>query len=79
MFSMTNQQIKKVLEKREFYHSMNQFNVIQSDSLFEESEDNISDAIIRQREDMAIDEFEDIDCNDKQFFKLWNNFGKDFR
>jgi len=59
-----------MLRGRTFYHSQNIFEKIESDELFEESELDIDEQAIRESEDRAINDFEDIDVTDKEFFKL---------
>lgn len=59
-----------MLRGRTFYHSQNIFEKIESDELFEESELDIDEQAIRESEDRAINDFEDIDATDKEFFKL---------
>lgn len=75
---LSNEEIKKKLEGKVFYHSKNIMEPIKDDSLFEESELDIDDRPIRESEEKAINDFEDIDETDKEFFKLWNNFVRDF-
>ena len=44
------------------------------DSLFNESELDIDDSAIKESEERTIDDFEDVDENDKTLFKMWNYF-----
>jgi len=67
---MTKEEIKKALKGRVFYHSTNIFEKIDSDSLFEESENEINEEPLRELEEKAINDFEDIEESDKQFFIL---------
>ena len=76
--SLSKDEIKRKLEGKIFYHSNNIMEPIKDDSLFEESELDIDDKPIRESEEKAINDFEDIDETDKEFFKLWNNFVRDF-
>jgi hypothetical protein len=76
--SLSREEIKRKLEGKMFYHSNNIMEPIKDDSLFEESELEIDDKPIRESEEKAINDFEDIDETDKEFFKLWNNFVRDF-
>lgn len=76
--SLSKEEIKRKLEGKTFYHSNNIMQPIKDDSLFEESELDIDDKPIRESEEKAIGDFEDIDETDKEFFKLWNNFVRDF-
>jgi hypothetical protein len=50
---------------------------IGEDSLGEESELELDDKAIRESEEKAINDFEDVDETDKEFFKLWNAFIRD--
>ena len=77
-FSLSRDEIKRKLEGKIFYHSGNIMETIENESLFEESELEIDDKPIRESEEKAINDFEDIDETDKEFFKLWNNFVRDF-
>ena len=56
-----------------FYHSKHIFEEIGSDSLFEESEMDVDNTALREMEENAINEFEDISSDDKEFFKLFFN------
>lgn len=78
-FVLSKEEIKKKLEGRTFYHSNNIMEPIKNDSIFEESELDIDDKPIRDAEEKAINEFEDIDETDKEFFKLWNNYMRDLK
>ena len=75
---LSREEIKRKLEGKIFYHSSNIMEPIEDNSLFEESELDIDDKPIRESEEKAINDFEDIDETDKEFFKLWNNFVRDF-
>lgn len=78
-FELSKEEIKKKLEGRTFYHSNSIMEPIKNDSIFEESELDIDDKPIRDAEEKAINEFEDIDETDKEFFKLWNNYMRDLK
>ena len=66
--------IKQQLKGRIFYHTKQMFRKVSEDSLFKESEEEISDTDIIQAEEEAIDAYDDIEDEDKKFFKLWNKY-----
>jgi len=70
----TQEDIKQQLKGRTFYHTKQMFRKVSEDSLFKESEEEISDSDIIQAEEEAIDAYDDIEDEDKKFFKLWNRY-----
>jgi len=72
--SYTQEDIKQQLKGRTFYHTKQMFRKVSEDSLFKESEEEISDSDIIQAEEEAIDAYDDIEDEDKKFFKLWNRY-----
>ena len=72
--SYTQEDIKQQLKGRTFYHTKQMFRKVSEDALFKESEEEISDSDIIQAEEEAIDAYDDIEDEDKKFFKLWNRY-----
>jgi hypothetical protein len=58
---------------RLYFHSITG-EILDPDNYEVDSENEIDDSYIHQKEDREIDDFIDICQTDKEFFKLWNGF-----
>ena len=68
-----NEKLKHLINKGKFFHS-HDLSKIEIDSYFEESEIDIDESPIRELEEQAINDYEDVEKTDKKFFCLWNKF-----
>lgn len=65
-------------DNSDFFHSGPAFLRFEQDSVFEESEDEVYDAPIQTIEGKTLDEYLDLNEQEKKFFKMWNNFFREF-
>ena len=62
------------LKNKAFFHSKNCFDKIDEKDLLNESEDEITNEYLSQKDLNSIGDFENVDEDDIEFFKLWNDF-----